>query len=271
MLEISEFIDDPVLDKVMSREAREVRDEVFMLSYKMGTSRMGNSDREEFIQRMVAQYDPINFERAVFYSRPRQIIEAIYRATSAKFTEDQKPGVNKEASKRGTVAKGATRRKDVNWLDVARFEANVWYEAVSFPRNRGHISPHEFDVHLKAFESMYVAFINWYEYDFSFKALYFIWECAKKYSIDFVIHNLDSIEDPNKKNVDYIKTVIRNQHRSLMKQQLENERLCAKSYEIINTLVGLVVDKEPVDWDSLDEELDIEMKNKAEFDKVKLS
>jgi hypothetical protein len=271
-VDISEFIDDPILKNVMSKYARSLRDEILILSYKYGTARMGERERQEYVKKLLEQYNPINFEKAVFYNHPEAILEGVYRRTSAKFHEKQKPGEEKVPWQRGSSSKKATRWKNVDWLEVARFDWELWYEMVEFPRQKGHIDPKDFAKHEAAFTDMYAAFTNWYITDFNFKALYFIWSCAKNYSIDFVIRCLDVVEDPRKRNVDYVQSIIKKEFALMTRQMEENKALEQHSQSVIDQLLGFInEEKEPIDWDALDQEYETIMKNKAEFNKVKLS
>ena len=269
--DISKLIDSPILNNIMSKYARALRDEIFTISYKYGASRMGEQERIEFVQKMLSQYNPINFEKAIFYHHPNVVLEGVYRAPSAKFYEKQKPGEDKPPWQRGSPSESSTRSKKVDWLEVAKFDSSVWYDTVEFPRSNGGIDPKDFEVHEKAFTNMYAAFTHWFIIDFNFKALYFIWDCAKKYSIDFVVRCLDLVEDPRKHNTDYIKSIIEKEWAIMLKQYQEHKELDERSKIVTDQLLNLIEDRDPIDWEAIDKELEADITNKEMFDKVKLS
>ena len=57
----------------------------------------------------------------------------------------------------------------------------------------------------------------------------------------------------------------------MLKQYQEHKELDERSKIVTDQLLNLIEDRDPIDWEAIDKELEADITNKEMFDKVKLS
>ena len=78
------ILQNPAFNTIMSREAKSLRNDVLCLCLKhAGTG----DDFTVFVDRMVKQYSPIPWERAILYTDSRSAHNAVLRRTIKKFLD----------------------------------------------------------------------------------------------------------------------------------------------------------------------------------------
>jgi hypothetical protein len=122
------------------------------------------------------------------------------------------------------------------------------------------------------FRPIYNEFIKWLIADFSYNDLYIIWNLTTKISCDEIKRCMQLVTDNNKKNVKYILAVIE-QEQAIKKANLkERSDLNVHSMSVINAILSIAdVNKEPVDWSSIDDDIDKDKENEGVFKDVKLT
>jgi hypothetical protein len=263
------LVKHPKFNKVMSREAHWLRDEVLGMCIKHGTV---NIKHNEFAYKIIQQYSPIPWERAVLYVENKKAFQAVSRRTSSAYhTKKSKLGVSKPGWEKGSVS--GNRYKHVDWLEIARFDFDHdwWIDSVDFQRYGG-ILPVNFDKIRDEFTKMYGLFTNWLITDFSMKALRHIFDINNKYSVDFVKKCMDLVEDKSKRSVEYLIPIMDKEFTLAHNELMERKELHDQSKNILNSILETVGDKrKPVNWDILDETVEADTENAKIFNKVKLS
>lgn len=264
-------LQDPVLNHVMSRDARKTRDQVLDLCMQHGgITTKSLAAPQQFRLDIIKQYDPIHWERAVLYAHPNDIWDAVRRATSKRYHDSQDPNKATMPWKRGSIT--GTRYKKTDWLAVARLEPEWWVGGVQFPRSSSAIKNLGDFAKIEApFRRLYDAFIKWVPSDFSYKALFTIFAMSTNENPDFIIECMGFVEDPRKRSIEYLTSVV-DRERAIRKQELmEREDITEQSKAIISAITSAVEKREPIDWDSMDEAVKQSSENRQAFDKVKLS
>jgi hypothetical protein len=264
------LIEHPKLNTTMSREARWLRDEVLGLCIKYGTV---NVKYEEFTSKLIEQYSPIPWERAVLFVEAKEAYKGVCRRTSAAFytKKSKKAGVDKPTWERGSV-KG-NRQKNVNWLRIAKFDFDHdwWNEVIGFKRNGG-VLPIHFDRVHNEFVEMYTLITKWLITDFSTKALFRIFNFTNKYSTDLISKCMELVEDPSKRSIEYLVPIIEKEFTIAKNQLMERKELHSQSKQILTSILETVVsEREAVDWDMVEESIQVSTENAKMFNKVKLS
>jgi hypothetical protein len=76
--------------------------------------------------------------------------------------------------------------------------------------------------------------------------------------------------DPSHRSIEYLMAVVDKELAVRRAQMLENKELMERSKVILDAVVtAATFHDRPIDWDSMDKIVDIDILNKAEFDKVK--
>ena len=261
----------------MSKDARRLRDDVYELVFKTELPKIDFGKKDIWLEQLKAGYDPLNFERAILFDYQDRIFEAVLRRTSKKFADDtdaeKKSGEHRWDHEKGTVARSATRNKDIDWLEVAKFAdwQNIWHECIEFHKANPSIAPGSFDASLHQFRPMYELFVGWMYTDFNRASLLHIFNMSNHYALDFVKECMDMVEDPRKREPAYLLAIIQKEHKILQVEINENDEIDEFSKRIINACVDFVDHHEPVNFNEFEKEFQEHMKNHEEFNKVKLS
>jgi len=267
---MSLLIADPIFNIVMSREGKQLRDEVLNMCIQHGTAGRGIAGNQEFAQQVINVYSPLNFERAVLYAGSRSLLEAVCRRTSASFYRHQdKPGQQKPEWQKGSI--DGNRYKKVDWLSVAAFGPEWWIKSVQFPR-QGAIQPQNFDKVKDEFTKVYSLFTSWLLIDFSHKTLFSIWDLTNRFSVEFIQKCMDLVEDKSKRSIEYLLPIIDKEWVIMRQELMERNELNDQSKAILAAISSLVGDRnKPVDWEEIDRTREIDTTNLDMFNKVKLS
>jgi len=252
------------LQTVMSREARQLRDDIFNKAIEHGTAGMISSDVEQFVGNIIQAYNPIVWERAVMYAHKAEIWDAFMKITSSIYKDQQDAG--REA--RGN--KGKVRRKDVDWLSVAISFPDMWWVSGVQNRRNGSIVPCDLDTVLKPFEAMYRLYTGWLISDFGIKTLFGIFDVSKRYSTDIVKECMDMVDEVRGRSFEYLMAIIDREIAARQIEMLQTKELLDRSKEILSAVVEIARSKsERIDWAAIEKDTDIDKENKEEFDKVK--
>jgi len=231
---------DPRFKVIMSREAKRLRNEILedLCLKKLD------------IKQILDLYIPVNWEKAVLYAHPNEIVTHILRKTSS------------------TGIKSGNRAKNVDWVTYARFDNNLWLDVT---RRTGGISPVDIDKDIETFTNMYNLFVNWFIVDFSYKALRTIFDYSKKFSIEFIKECMALVDAPSNKTIEYLGAVIDREFTVREIELMENREILESTKRVIKAITGMVKSNKPVDWEAIDKKASVEVDNISEFDKVKLS
>jgi len=254
----------------MSREGKQLRDEVLNMCLQHGAAGQGVTDSVSYTQQITAAYSPLSFERAILYAGSRSVLEAVSRRTSAAFYRHKdKLGMQKPEWQKGST--DGNRYKKIDWLSVASFGPEWWINSIQFPRS-GAIQPQNFDKVRDEFVNIYSLFTSWLLIDFSFKTLYSIWDLTNRFSPEFIKKCMDLVEDKSKRSIEYLLPIIDKEWAIMRSDILEREELNDQSKAILAAITGLIGDRsKPVDWDSIDADREVDAANSEVFNKVKLS
>jgi hypothetical protein len=265
---MSLLIVDPIFNIVMSREGKQLRDEVLNMCLQHGTA--GQANTTSYTQQIIATYSPLSFERAVLYAGSRSVLEAVCRRTSSAFYRHKdKPGMQKPEWQKGST--DGNRYKKIDWLSVAAFGPEWWINSIQFPRS-GAIQPQNFDKVRDEFVNIYSLFTSWLLIDFSFKALYSIWDLTNRFSPEFIKKCMDLVEDKSKRSIEYLSPIIDKEWAIMRSDMMERKELNEQSKAILVAISGIVADRsKPVNWDPIDKDREVDAANSEVFNKVKLS
>ena len=254
----------------MSRDAKWLRDEILNLCINNATAGKDGTQFNTIINNFIEQYTPIVWERAILYTDSRHVRDAILRRTSSTYYRyKDKPGNKKPSWERGTI-KG-NRHKNINWLEVASMHPDLWIDGVQFPRH-GAINPNIFDKIYNDFESIYTLFVNWLLTDFSYKALYFIYDISGRYSVDFVNRCMDLVVDKSKRSIEYLSSIMDKENALLREELEEAKQLHDHSKQALKAILDIVSDKsKPIDWDDIENKTKEDAENAKIFGKIKYS
>ena len=254
----------------MSREAKSLRDDVLNMVFQHGTAGKGQQDRSLFQSQVIEAYTPLNWERAVLYANSRSLLEAVCRRTSAAYYRSKdKPGAQKPEWQKGSI--DGNRYKKIDWVSVSRFGPEWWIKSIQFPR-QGAIFPQSFDKVAAEFSEIYSLFTSWLLIDFSYKTLLNIWDLTNRFSPQFIKSCMDLVEDKSKRSIEYLLPIIDKEFAIMRQEILERNELTSQSKQLLETISSLVANRgEPIDWNKLDERLEVDSENAKAFDEVKLS
>lgn len=265
---ITTLLKEPPFNLIMSKNARALRDDVYMLCF----SHCGYTSLREFVDEIKEQYDRIYWETAIYYHHNERIFEGILRRTSVKFEAKPKKGEDPATWQRGTKATGAARNKKIDWLKLAIFDdIEFWREMIDFPRTKLAVYPKQIKLIQLAFTAMYELITGWLFADFNYTSLYHIYEFARDDSLSFVEECMDKVEDPRKHSTSYLQAIMQ-QERAIQKEELlEADSVVEFSKQVIHKMVDMVDKHEPIDWDQIETNASVGEENRSVFDKVKLS
>lgn len=267
----------PPFNRAMSKDARKLRDDVYELAFIHGLPN-GDTEKRQWIKKLIDSYDPLNFERAILYDHYDRIIEAVNRRTSVKFKKDsdsiRKGEMDfKDDHKRGTKSKSSYRLPGLDWLNIAQFSdwEDIWYRCVNLHKANISIEPKHFNTTISQFRDMYNLFVGELYYDFNRNSLIHIYQMASKYSLDFVKECMGRVVDVRQKEPNYIIEVVKKEHAILQAELEESNQVEKETVELVKSVVSYVNYHDEIDWGKVKKDLKKRMDNKEEFDKVKLS
>lgn len=264
------LLQNPKFDLIMSRDARSLRDEVLNLCLQHGAAGKPQAEFQEFADKVVEQYTPVVWERAILYADGRHIKDAIFRITSTAYHKHKdKPGKKKPNWERGTI-KGS-RLKGIDWLAVANADPEFWLENIQFPRH-GAVLPNIFDKRHEEFCAMHTIFSHWLITDYSFKTLYFIYDLAGRFSVDFVQGCMDLVLDKSKRSAEYLSSIIDKENALRMEALKESKETLQHSKRVIEAIASLAHDRDkPVDWEDIENKSKSDIENAKVFNEIKYS
>lgn len=260
----SQLFNNTKFKKIMSTEALKLRDEIYSLCF----SHIHPDDQKKLHDHISETYNRINWEIPTLYQNNEIILEAVLRKTSKKFN-DKNETKDTENWKRGTVALGAARRKDIDWFKLATFDDyEFWIDMIDVPRK---IHVHPANVIIDSFTSMYNTITDWLFINFNFTSLYHIYEFSRDYSLNFIKDCMDKIDDPHKHTTNYLRAVINSEVAINDSILAEDKELTESSKKLILHLNSLLKKDVNVNWDEIEKKSNIKEENDIEFKKVILS
>ena len=258
-------INHPKFEAVMSREARQLRNDIIGLAISYGAAGQTTIGIAEFKQKIVEAYNPIVWERPILCAHNSEIYDSFMRITSTVYKAQENVGREAKGNK------GGARRKDVDWLSVATvFPDTYWLQNVKDKRT-GSVDPRSLDSILESFSIMYKLYSGWLISDFSHKVLFGILDVSRKYSPDLVQECMDMVTEIRQRSFDYLMAIIDKEMAARQIEMTQNKELLDRSKQILNTFVELVKGKDPIDFDSLEKDAKVDRDNLDEFNKVKNS
>lgn len=259
------LLSDPIFSRYMSKGGRQLRNNVLDLCFTHGAQKI--EAQTEFCSSLLKSYNPLNWEKAVLYNGPDKIFEAVCRKTSDRFYKEP---AGKQPWDRGSKSPNTNRYKEVNWLEVARFDYDIWLDCVQFPASGG-ILPKEFIYFEKKFAKVYEAYSRWVSSDFGISALRKLFYSSKKYSPDFIIQCMEKVVELDKQNIYYLESILETEQGILLRQVKDSEEVLEQSKQMLEAIVDLAGRSNSVNWGSIEDTVDIDRENHEEFSKVKLS
>lgn len=254
----------------MSKNAKWLRNSVLEMCVKYGTGSGIKCNINEFIANIKNNYDPLDWECAILYASKDQLLDAVKRSTSTRYSDQIKnPNNKKEKWELGSI--GGARCKNINWLDVAKFKPIWWQDYIKFP-HKGSINPSNFYKVVDQFRPIYNLFTNWLVADFSYSDLYIIWNLSTKVSSEEVNRCISLVTDNNKKNSKYLLAIIEQEQAIKRANFKEQSELNAYSLSVVNAILSIVdLNKDPVDWKPIDNNISEDKNNEDAFKDVKLT
>ena len=269
----SQILNEEPFTRPMSRDARKLRDDVYHLAFDNLKGRMNGAQFQSFVDNLKNEYEPLDWERAIFFQHHENVYKAILRVTSMKFREDTKNSEDTRAPwEKGTVAEGATRNKDIDWRWLIRFKdyERLYFMGEVFAR-RLSILPPDFDKRLDEFRPIYNMITRWVYSDFNYSALYRLWQMSAVHRPSFVQECMDKVEDQSKRTIEYLEAVIQGEYALWKLQVKDGQELEAESKLVYEAFKFMITKYENVDWDAVDKEADSQMNTANALNKVKMS
>jgi hypothetical protein len=264
-------IEHPKLNHVMSRGAKKLRDKVFTLCLEnSGVGSKGQKIFDDFKQAIIDNYDPLDWERALLYASTDPLYDAVLRITSTRYVNQLKKDDNSKAAwEMGST--GGGRNKEIDWVDVAKFDAKWWYGHIRFPHS-GSIQPNNFDKVIQEFSAVYKLFTDWFLADFGYHDLLFIWHLTNKNTIEEIQKCMDMVTDKNKRSTNYLSAILDKEDALLRVELEERQEMMDHSQNTLDAIASIVdKDRDPVDWNNIEKDIDLDRNNEDGFKGVKLS
>ena len=260
-----QIINHPKFTCVMSRDGRRLRDEAIDYIVTQATQGLIGSSVINVNNSIISAYDAVNYEKAVLWAHPRDVIEGLKRFTSVSF------GDNNARSSKGKT-KGS-RTKNIDWVEIAGFHQQFWMPACPNPRaTANRIDPNNFDSIREQFEPVYRAFVKWMPTDFSWRVLFGIFDICKKYDVELIEECMDLVDDLSHRTFDYLTAIVERREQLYTAERAEEQRMLAGAKDTFQAILEMAATPHnPVDWTSLEEQAAISRDNELEFGKVKLS
>lgn len=273
---LNQELSGPPFNKIMSKDARRLREEVYELSFK--NIKIKNADSlRDWIDKIKEVYDPLNFERAILFDYYDCVFEAVQRRTSKKYfddsEEDKRNGNTRWPHEIGTRARNASRKSGLDWFWIAEFSdwKNIWYDIMGFNKANPSIDPKNFNSSIQYFRPVYDLFVDWMFTDFNRTSLIHIYNISNTYSIDFIEECMKYVENPRSRDPAYLLAIMQKEHAIMRAELDESNRDDEYAVQIAKKLSEHITHHESVDWDKFKSELQQKVQDQQELNKVKLS
>jgi hypothetical protein len=257
-------IKHPKLQAVMSREARQLRDNVYDTCIKY-FAHGSMTETAEYEKAIIDTYNPIVWERPILLAHDQVIFDSFLRITSAKYKEQQ------DHSRETRGNKAGSRRKDIDWLLTATtFPDDLWLPHVpEQDKRKGNVSPEAIYKVRDQFGPMYELFTKWLIVDFSHKVLFGIFDASMRYSLSLVSDCMEMVPELRNRSYEYLMVIVEKEMIIRQAEMMETKDLLDRSKMVLKAIVDLANDKSKIDWDSIDKDIKMDQENQEAFEKVK--